>query len=604
MSDNTSKDDSKNQDMSSNSKSNSSYMSIIKRLGGYIYKDKKLMISSIILLVLGNFALILAPKLAGNIVDFLSAYVTNGYGYLDMNHIVISLLIIAVLYIFGNVTTIISNKNMIIISRNATFKLRRNLHNKLNKVPINYLDTHPSGDIMARLTNDLITVESLLESDMSNLIVQILVLILVFIMMIIVNPLLTVIYVILLPIAFLITKFITMKTKKQFKQQQSSVGELNGFMGDIFANHSLIKAYNMENKSKAKFNEINNKFHKSYVKAKFASGFILPISLIINNIGYIALSIFGAYLIINGNLTIGGFLAFLLYGQMLNGPLSSIASAMNQVQSGFSALERVFDILDVEEESNEEDLDKLDIVNVKGKIEFEDVVFGYVPEKRLFHDVSLESDPGMVMAVVGPSGAGKTTLINLLMRFYDIDGGKILIDGKNINEINRDELRKAFGMVLQDSWVFNGTIAENIAYGKENATIDEIIEVSKMVGCDSFIDTLSEGYETYISEENSQLSVGEKQLLVLARTVLANPKILILDEATSQMDTRTEAMVTKAMEKMMEGKTTFIIAHRLFTIKNADKIIFMKDGDIREVGSHEELLKLNGLYAEMYYSGI
>ena len=273
---------------------------------------------------------------------------------------------------------------------------------------------------------------------------------------------------------------------------------------------------------------------------------------------------------------------------------------MNQVQSGFSSVERVFEILDVEEESNDDDKDLVNVDKVKGEIEFEHVEFGYVPEKQLFYDVSLNAEPGMVMAIVGPSGAGKTTLINLLMRFYDINSGKILLDGKDINSMKRTELRNVFGMVLQDSWVFNGTIAENIAYGKENATMEEIMKASRIVGCDTFIDTLPDGYNTFISEENSQLSVGEKQLLVLARTVLSNPKILILDEATSQMDTRTEAMVTRAMEKLMEGRTTFIIAHRLFTIKNADKIIFMKDGDIKEVGSHEELLKLNGLYAEMY----
>lgn len=581
-------------------KTNTSYSNLIKRIISYIIKDKKIIIFSIIILVFGNFALVMAPKLAGNVVDYLSAYVASGYKVLDLNYIILYLGLIAFLYIFGNVATILSNKNMLIVSRNVSSKLRVMLHNKLNKVPINYLDKTPSGEIMASLTNDLITVETLFETDMMSFIVQFLMLILIFIMMIVVNPMLTIIYIIMLPIAFFITKFITTRTKKQFRNQQNAVAELNGFIGDVFSNHTLIKSFNMENQTKEKFDVINQKFNKAYVNAKFASGFILPISLIINNLSYIALSLMGALFIINGSLTIGGFLSFLLYGQMLNQPLSSLAGSMNQIQSDFSALERVFEILDAEEEIDESNLDNLDVDNVKGEIEFKNVEFGYIPEKQLFFDVSLKSEPGMVMAIVGPSGAGKTTLINLLMRFYDIDDGEILLDGKNINDINRDELRNAFGMVLQDSWVFDGTIAENISYGKEDASLDEIIEVSKLVGCDSFINNLPNDYDTYISEENASLSVGEKQLLVLARTVLSNPKILILDEATSQMDTRTEALVTKAMEHMMVGKTTFIIAHRLFTIKNADKIIFMKDGDIKEVGSHDELIKLNGLYAEMY----
>lgn len=577
-----------------------SYSELIKRLGKYLYKDKAKFIFAIIILVIGNFLLSVTPKLVGNILDYLSNYVSNGYVGLDETFLVMYILGIAGLYVLGNGATIVADKITLIISRNISKEFRRELHEKLNKIPINYLDTHPSGDIMARLTNDLITFETFLSNDLTDFLVQILIIILVFAMMIFVDPHLTVIYAILLPISFIVTGIISKVTKKNFKVQQSSVGDLNGFMGDIFSNHTLIKSYNMENGVKAEFDEINQKFHSSYIKAKFYSGFMYPLTLIIGKIGYILICMFGAMFILHGTLTIGEFLAFILYGQLLNAPLSQFSTSMSQVQSGLSSLERIFEILDEEEESDESHLAKIDLDKVKGEIEFQNVEFGYLPEKQLFYDVSLKSEPGMVMAVVGPSGAGKTTLINLLMRFYDIGGGKILLDGKDIKEINREELRNAFGMVLQDSWVFNGTVAENIAYGKQDATLEEIVEVSKLIGCDSFIDLLSQGYDTIISEEDSQLSVGEKQLLVLARTVLSNPKILILDEATSNMDTRTESMVTSAMSQMMKGKTTFIIAHRLFTIKNADKIIFMKDGDIKEVGSHEELLKLNGLYAEMY----
>lgn len=579
---------------------NYSYSELFKRLAGYIYKDKGKFIFAILILVVGNFILSIAPKLVGNILDYLSAYVSNGYVGLDETYLILYILAIAALYILGNQATIIADRITLIISRNVSKEFREELYRKLNRVPINYLDTHASGDIMARLTNDLITFETFLSNDITEFLVQILMIIFVFIMMINLNPYLTVVYAILLPISFVCTGLITKVTKRNFRRQQSSVGELNGFIGDVFSNHILIKSYNMENESKERFLVINQKFHDSYVKAKFFSGFIFPITIMLNKIGYILLSMFGAIFILHGHLTIGGFLSFLLYGQLLNGPLSQFSTSMNQVQSGLSSLERIFEILDEEEESDESDLLKVDVDKVKGEIEFKNVEFGYVPEKQLFHDVSLKSEPGMVMAIVGPSGAGKTTLINLLMRFYDIDDGKILLDGKDINEINREELRSAFGMVLQDSWIFKGTIAENISYGKQDATMKEIEEVSKLIGCDKFINSLPEGYDTIISEEDSQLSVGEKQLLVLARTVLANPKILILDEATSNMDTRTEQMVTSAMEHMMDGKTTFIIAHRLFTIKNADKIIFMKDGDIMEVGSHEELLEQNGLYAEMY----
>ena len=576
-----------------------SYFELFKRLNGCIYKDRRKFILAIIALIIGNIILSIAPRLVGNILDYLSEYVANGYVGLNETYLVLYILLIASFYIIGNGSTLLADRLTIIVSRNVSKEFRQKLYLKVNKLPLNFLDTHSSGDIMARLTNDLITFETFLSKDLTNFFVQILIIILVFIMMLLVNPYLTLVYVILIPLAFAITAIITRYTGKNFKLQQSTVGELNGFMGDIFTNHTLIKAYNMENKSKERFTEINQKFHTAYIKAKFFAGMLFPINLMINHIGYITLAIFGTIFILKGYITIGGFLSFLMYNQLLEGPLGQFSMAMNQVQSGFASLERIFEILDEEEESDESHLAKVDLDKVKGEIEFQNVEFGYIPEKQLFYDVSFKSKPGMMMAIVGPSGAGKTTLINLLMRFYDIDDGKILLDGKDIKEINRDELRHSFGIVLQDSWIFYGTVAENIAYGKPDATMEEIVKISKLIGCDSFINLLPQGYETIISEDSS-LSVGEKQLLMLARTILTNPKIIILDEATSNMDTRTEKMVTSAMEYVVDGRTTFIIAHRLFTIKNADKIIYMQDGDIKEVGSHEELIRLNGLYAEMY----
>lgn len=578
-----------------------SQMGLLKTIYQLIGKDKYKFILAIALMVIGTFCLAYAPKVAGKITDEFSKFATTNV--FDGNVIVTLLISLLALYVVGNLLKMVTDRMMIFISSNVTLKLRDELHEKMHNVPINYIDSNPSGDIIARLTNDMSSVESMISSTLATLFVQFIIIILVIIMMLILNVELSIIYLILIPLSFGILKFISSRTKVQYKKQQKLVGKLNGVIGDNFNNHLIVKSYNMEEKSLDKFDKINNQIFESYFKSRFYSGFIIPINTILTNLGYIGICVFGGYFIISGSLTIGTFLAFILYGQMLTEPLTTIGNNLNILQSGFSSLENILDVLNVEEEKDFENSENLLENDVKGEIEFKNVKFGYSEDKILMDDVNFIAKSGTTNAIVGPSGAGKTTIVNLLMRFYDINDGTIYLDGKNIYKIKKDDFRKSFGMVLQDSWVFEGTIAENIGYGMENPTIEDIHKAAEMVGCDKFINLLPDGYDTVISEENTNLSVGEKQLLVLARTIISDPKILILDEATSQMDTRTELLVTKAMEEMMKGRTTFIIAHRLFTIKNADKIIFMKNGDIKEVGNHKELLELNGLYAEMYKSG-
>ena len=584
--------------MSAKEKKKSSALSrILKDIGK---GGRRLLFFSIAIIAIAKVCLAVAPGIAGRITDGLAASAESGN--FDTALLIKECIFLAVMFLIGYGVDGFVNRNMVKISQSLIRSLRNRAQQKLNKTTLSYMDTHPVGDILSRVTNDMVAMSNSLESTVSTLLGQVVLLISLIVMMFITNVKLALIYIVVLPLGILLLMLILRVTNRLFRKQNNSLGDLNALVSDTFSNHLLMKAYGCENKKMESFEEKNKVFYDTYVSSRFLSGFVIPMATLINNVSYIALCIIGGIMLINNNLTIGEFQAFIFYGNMVGTPFSSLSSSMNNVQTGLTAAERVYELLDApEEEIDPNALAK--ITDMKGRVDFTHVQFGYVADKQLMKDVSFSAHPGQTMAIVGPSGAGKTTLINLLMRFYDIWDGSIAIDGVKSTDMTKENLRKNFGMVLQDSWIFDGTIAENIAYGRPDATREEIIAAAKAVQCDSFIEKLPKGYDTRISDENSALSAGEKQLLAIARAVIADPPILILDEATSQVDTKTDVLITQAMEKMMQGRTSFIIAHRLYTIKNADQIIFMVDGDIKEVGSHDELIRQGGLYKAMYEKG-
>ncbi len=488
------------------------------------------------------------------------------------------------------------------VAQKVSYNLRKSISEKMNKLPLSYFDKKTHGDVLSRVTNDVDTIGQTLNQSLSQIVTSITTIIGVIVMMLTISFTMTIITVLIVPFSGLLISFIVNKSQKYFSEYQELLGKMNGHVEEIYAGHNIVKAFNGEERAIEKFDNINEKLYNASWKSQFLSGMMMPVMTFIGNVGYVLVSILGGWFVIQGKIKVGDILAFVQYVRSFMHPVSEIAQVANVLQSTAAASERVFEFLEETEESKTEDVIDITAKDIKGNVEFRNVRFGYNEDRTIINNFCANIKKGQRIAIVGPTGAGKTTIVKLLMRFYELNGGAIYIDGKNIKNIKRSKLRKLIGMVLQDTWVFNGTIMENIRYGNLNATDEEVIEAAKLANVDHFVSTLPDGYNMVINEESSNISLGQKQLMTIARAILADPKILILDEATSSVDTRTEVHIQESMERLMQGRTSFIIAHRLSTIKNADLILVMNNGDIVEQGTHDELLKANGFYASLYKS--
>lgn len=547
---------------------------------------------------------IVGPKILGNATtEIFNGLVgkISGSGGIDFTVIGNILLTLLILYVISAIFSLVQGFIMTGVSQKLTFRLRKEISEKINRMPMNYFDTRTHGEVLSRVTNDVDMLSQSLNQSITQIITSVTMLIGVFIMMLSISGIMTAAAVITLPISMILISFIVRKSQKYFQGQQEYLGHVNGQVEEIYSGHNVVKVFNGEENVIEEFNKANESLFDSAWKSQFLSGLMMPIMTFVGNLGYVIVSILGGYLVIRNTIQVGDIQSFIQYVRSFNQPISQIAQVSNQLQATAAAAERVFEFLAEEEEDQfVENPVKLD--GLEGRVEFDHVHFGYNPDKIIVNDFSAKVKPGQKVAIVGPTGAGKTTMIKLLMRFYDVNEGAILVDGHNVKDFNRSELREMFGMVLQDTWLFNGSIKDNIRYGKLDATEEEVIAAAKAAHVHHFVQTLPDGYNMVLNEEASNVSQGQKQLLTIARAILADPKILILDEATSSVDTRTEVRIQKAMNNLMKGRTSFVIAHRLSTIRDADLILVMKDGDIVEQGSHEELLAENGFYASLYNS--
>ncbi len=576
----------------------------IGKLIAYIGRYKLAIFVVMIFAVVGTVFNVVGPKVLGKatttLSDGLMAKIA-GTGGIDLTRISRILLFVLALYVFSAIFTFVQHYIMSTISQKICYRMRKEISEKINRMPMKYFESRTYGEVLSRITNDVDTLGMSLSQSINQIITSVTTMVGVLIMMISISPLLTLIALFILPISISLIAFVMKKSQKYFRSQQEYLGEINGQVEENFTGHLVIKAYNKEGEVIRDFNETNDHLYESAWKSQFLSGMMHPIMMFVGNLGYAAVALIGGILAIKGTIEIGDIQAFIQYVKNFTQPIQQIAQVANQVQSMAAAAERVFEFLNEEEESQVVE-NPVSVDNIVGNVSFEHVHFGYKEDQIIIHDFSAEIKQGQKIAIVGPTGAGKTTMVKLLMRFYDVNEGAIKIDGHNIKDFNRRELRDAFGMVLQDTWLFKGSIMENIRYGRLDATDEEVIAAAKAAHAHRFIETLPGGYDMELNEDASNVSQGQKQLLTIARAILADNKILILDEATSSVDTRTEIRIQKAMDNLMKGRTSFIIAHRLSTIRDADLILVMKDGDIIEQGTHEELLEKNGFYAKLYNS--
>lgn len=576
----------------------------LKKLLHYMSVFKVQMAFIVIFAICGTVFDIVGPKILGKatteIYNGLVSKVSGGSG-MDFGRIGQILLMTLGLYLISALCSFIQGYLMTGVSQKTTYRLRKEISEKINRMPMNYFDTKPVGEVLSRVTNDIDTLGQSLNQSATQMITSVTTLIGVLAMMLSISPLMTLATLVILPVSMILISFVMKHSQKYFRGQQEYLGNVNGQVEEIYSGHNIIKAFNKEEDVIREFDTTNDRLYDSAWRSQFFSGMMMPIMQFIGNLGYVVVAILGGFLAIRKTIEVGDIQSFIQYVKRFTQPIQQIAQVANMLQMTAAASERVFEFLEEEEEDQTVE-HPVSVENLEGNVSFDHVHFGYNADKIIVNDFSAEVKEGQKIAIVGPTGAGKTTMIKLLMRFYDVNSGAIKIDGHDVRDFNRSELREMFGMVLQDTWLFNGSIRDNIKYGKLDATDEEVIQAAKAAHVHQFVKTLPGGYDMELNEEANNVSQGQKQLLTIARAILADPKILILDEATSSVDTRTEVLIQKAMDNLMKGRTSFVIAHRLSTIRDADMILVMKEGDIVEQGNHEELLAKGGFYADLYNS--